>query len=1017
MKIIYQLTFNDNKLGKIKKMRKKILISFFILSLFVIGTLSSFFVYPERTQNFIMETLNFKTYLNAKVKNFISRKINDENINVNIETINFLKPDWHNIAKLELNNVNIYSLKQKKKSKIRFIEFGFTFDELLKNFFLNDNDIQFSYINFQDLSLNARIEKDKFLPGPLIKIFSLIDQNNFQVQPSLKKILQGEIVIGKINLFLVNKINLLKEEILEIKCENVLISKSIHKSRSINMECDKGKDSVFSIKVDLAEDLNNFSGKIKNINSDFLVDNLLYENFNFLNINFKSQLNGSYNIKTNKDLSIKSFNFLSDKSILISNNNKDEEILKTKVSGVLSWEKKDNLLKFSDVLIGDQLVTFGEFDLKSKTGSSNFFIKKISVEDTKIYLNKYFDFYRFPFDLNFNEISNKLRGGNLENLSINMKFSLFKEFIIEEIIGLSNFSNIKFDYNDRFFEKFLCTISGNLDFRLNTQKFDESLLNVNLSASDGFILANDNKFRYKFSEAIIKGQYYNKNLIISKADFSNNDQKYSFHDVRVSKDTLNILRVEHIKEKKVRYVFSDTTINNLNITKSFLKIKNNPELSNLIKSKFDIELIGNTDLDFFLSGNIKNLNFNLKLNADLTNSYFKIHYLDLIKNKNITSRIRSEISLIEGKIAFLKNTNLNVDSKIYKIDLIEFNKKNKVSLKNLQTPNLNIDKIILSNNRENLHIEATGKKIDLSNLNKNFKSKNKDIILDLTSDLIKLNSKIFLTGNLKGELKGFSFKSTAYGKILLGRASLLDNGKFEIYVDNNISRLEGIGLVGGAETKIILKKNIKDLPSLIFETSDGGKLLNALGFTQNIKSGDMKINIDFLNEEYDHYEGRIKSKKFSLINAPGIINSLSVLSFSGIGSIISGEGVFFDKGQVNINVKKNIFNFDKLYLSSESLGITAKGMLNLEKKLIDMKGSIAPIKLISKILSVVPAVGELLTGLKKEGIFAGQFKMEGLIENPEIKLNTMSFAPGILRDLFSEDWLDNKNFFVRRNLD
>ena len=43
-------------------------------------------------------------------------------------------------------------------------------------------------------------------------------------------------------------------------------------------------------------------------------------------------------------------------------------------------------------------------------------------------------------------------------------------------------------------------------------------------------------------------------------------------------------------------------------------------------------------------------------------------------------------------------------------------------------------------------------------------------------------------------------------------------------------------------------------------------------------------------------------------------------------------------------MSKKIFNFDKLYLSSESLGITAKGMLNLEK-LINMKGSIAPIKL------------------------------------------------------------------------
>ena len=82
-----------------------------------------------------------------------------------------------------------------------------------------------------------------------------------------------------------------------------------------------------------------------------------------------------------------------------------------------------------------------------------------------------------------------------------------------------------------------------------------------------------------------------------------------------------------------------------------------------------------------------------------------------------------------------------------------------------------------------------------------------------------------------------------------------------------------------------------------------------------------------------------------------------------------------------------------------------------------MIGSVAPIKSISKILSVVPAVGELLTGLKKEGLFAGQFEMKGKIENPEIKLNTMSFAPGILRELFSKDWLNNNNFFINRSLE
>ena len=35
------------------------------------------------------------------------------------------------------------------------------------------------------------------------------------------------------------------------------------------------------------------------------------------------------------------------------------------------------------------------------------------------------------------------------------------------------------------------------------------------------------------------------------------------------------------------------------------------------------------------------------------------------------------------------------------------------------------------------------------------------------------------------------------------------------------------------------------------------------------------------------------------------------------------------------------------------------------------------------------------------------------IKNPKIKLNTMSFAPGILRDLFSDDWLDNNSIFIK----
>lgn len=1004
------------------KMKNFFLISFFIFSLFIIGSISTLFVIPERTQNFIIESLNLKTFLNKKVKNFISRKINDGNINVDIKSISFLKPDWPNIVRIELNNVNIYSLRQKRKSKINLIELGFSYDKLLTKLFLNKNDILFNYIKFRDLTLNATIEKDNFLPGPLVKIFSLINENNFQTQSSLKKIFNSKIVIGKINLLLTNERETNSEEILQIKCENVVISKTNNKSRSLDMECNKGKNNPFSLRANLDKNFNNFSGKIKNFNVNFFLRDWLNKNFNFLKSHSRSQLNGHYTIQTKKDFSIQSVNFVSDESILTLKNIEDAKVLKTNISGVFSWEKKNNILQFNNIMLGEQLAATGEIDLVSRKGFSDFLIKKISVKDTKNYLNEFLNYYHFPVELNLNKFSHKFKRGNLKNLNMKVKFSFFEEFVIEDIIGSLLFSNTRFEYSDKIFKKLFSTISGDVDFKLKPQELNDSLFNLNLNATNGFFLVN-NHIQYQFSKAILNGQFHNNVLLISKADFFNNSKlEYTFQNVKVSKDEFNIEKAKYIRHNKEQYLISNTSIKDMIVTKSTLKIKNNADVSNYIKSKFDIELIGNTDLNFFLTGNLKKFNLNLTLNSNLKNSYLKINYLDLIKKKNITSSIESEISLIKGKVAFLKNTYLTIDSKTYKIDLIEFEKEktNKFLINNLVTPDINVDEIIIINNDDNLNIQASGKKINLPSLNKNLRNKTyltKDITLDLTADLIKLNSKISLTGNLKGKIKGSIFKSVAYGKVLLGEASLLDNGKFEIYSDGKISRLEGIGLVGGAETKINFQKKANKFPSLIFDTSNGGKLLSALGFTKNIKSGDMKINIKFLNDTYDRYEGHIKSKNFSITNTPGIINSLSILSFSGIKSIITGEGVFFDKGEVNIKVENKIFNFDKLYLTSESLGISAKGNLNLENNSIKITGSVAPIKLISKILSVVPAVGELLTGLKKEGLFAAQFEMKGLIENPEIKMNTMSLAPGILRDLFSEDWFENNNFFIKKAID
>ena len=1003
-------------------MVKKVIIFLFILPIFILGITGIMFVYSKQTQSFIISSFNLKSVINEKVQSFISKKINDKNIIVKIDSITFLKPNWPNIVNVKLDDINVYKIDQKEKSNIKFIEIGFSYENLFRNIFFNEDNFESSFLSFKDLTLNAKLEKNKFIPGPLFKIFSLINQKGFEKQQTLKKILQNKIIIGNINFLLSDERIAFKKSVLKINCKNVLISKYLNKTRSLNMNCDQDKKLQFSVKADLFENFNKFSGNIQNIDPKLIFSNWVEKNLKSKIKNVSSYLNGNFNIITDKNFYIKSLNFLSKKSNLILKN-KNNVILDTNFSGEILWNKQDDLEKINSFTISNLIIPYAEVDFISKKGFSNIEIKKISTTALKSHLTSFESYYNSFINLNIlKKYNDHFKGGSLKNINLDFKFSFMKKFNITRITGLSNFNKIRFEHNNKIFKKILCTISGNFKFELKTDNnkinYAKSRTEINLEASNGFSLFRGNSLEYKFDYAKIIAKIYNDKYSISEAKFFNNNLEHSFKNVEISQNTYKISKAMLFRNNKLQYIFKDTIIDNFVITNSSLIARNNKEFSDYLKKHLDVEVIGEVEFDFIVSGNIKNLDLNLKLNSDLTTSAFKINYLNLVKKKNIISSIKAEMIYQKGKLISFKDIMLKIEKNNYEANLIKLNYKTSKNIlfKNIKTPKLDLKQILISKKDQNLYVYMLGQKIDFSTFKNNLQKQtnhNKNINFDITANKIILDQKISLAGNLKGLINKSFFDATAFGQMWLAKASLLDSGKFKIYLDDKISKLDGFGLVGGAETKISMKKKVNEFPQMIFDTTDGGKLLKALGFTKNIKSGEMKINIKFLNDKYDHYRGTIKSKKFNVVNTPSIINSLSILSFSGIQSVISGEGVYFDKGQANINVENKIFNFDNVYLSSQSLGIAAKGKINLESEILDMSGSIAPIKLISQIISVVPAVGELLTGLKKEGLFAGQFKMVGPIKKPKVKLNTLSFAPGILRDLFAEDWLNKKNFFLR----
>ena len=981
-------------------MLKRIIILFSITTLLLIGSILFTFFYFERSQQLIVHSLGLKQVFNQKLNKYVSNTNNGKNISINVADINFLEPKWPNLLRVELSDIKIKTQNQKESSKIKLIGFGFSYMDLVKNTFSNDKDIFFNYFNINDLTFNGILDKEKFTPGPLLKILSSIN-NDLIKQKKLKKIWQNEILIGSINFWLLDKRNELKERKININCANVSISKYINRLRIINLNCKDNKKVKFSVKAEISEKYNKFSGNIKNINTDLFKDNFLDANkFNLIK-NLNVILNGSYNFTTDKNFKLENLKFLSKRSSLslIDGINK-KQIFKSQLNGEISWKHKENLLNFKNIFFADELIGSASLDILSREGNAELKFKKVSLKslekkliDHQKYIKKYINYTKVKDYLNTNI------AGSFNEIVLKLNFLSMDEIKFLNIEGYSTFKNINIEHNNDFIQKISSVISGNVKFKVffkNNKIIDKiSWIDMNIDASKGMLYLKKPNFNYKFDQAMIK--------------------------LKIIKDNFNISKAIFIRNNLIEYNFKDIKIENKILKNGFLKVNNNQFVSNMLKDRLNIDLVGNVEFNFTLQGDFTDLDFKLNLNSDLTGSFLHSKLLNKRKKKNNPGLLKSEIIFKKGMLKKLKNFFLQTNDNIYKIQSVIFkdNSFSKIIFKNVTAKQLILNEVNISKIDGDINLLITGKKIDLTSLKNNIKNKSiieKKINFDITADKIIFDPKIVISGNIQGTFDKSVFKSIVYGQMWLGGSSLLESGKLNIFINNKVSKLNGIGLTGGAETRVNLIKNKNNYPQLSFETTDGGKLLRALGFTPNIRSGEMKIEINFLNASYNQYEGIIKSQNFSLINTPGFINSLSILSFSGIQSILAGEGVFFNKGQAKIFVEDSIFNFDKLYLSSESLGITARGKLNLKDKVVDMRGSVAPIKLISKIISLVPAVGELITGLRKEGLFAGQFKITGPLKKPKIKLNTLSFAPGILRNLFSEDWLDKNNFFVKNKV-
>lgn len=244
-------------------------------------------------------------------------------------------------------------------------------------------------------------------------------------------------------------------------------------------------------------------------------------------------------------------------------------------------------------------------------------------------------------------------------------------------------------------------------------------------------------------------------------------------------------------------------------------------------------------------------------------------------------------------------------------------------------------------------------------------------------------------------------------RVLLKADSELANGRIEgTWIGPQMTRLD----VRGAGPNNALMQLSLGGPNgaasgpISFRADDMGFAYRAITGADNVRGG-KAYGTGVWRAATQRAEVTLKSKDFQVVRAPAMGRLLSSIgSLRGLGEALNGEGISFNGLEAPLTIVDGKVYVAESRASGPSLGITAKGTIQMAEGTVDLDGVVVPIYGLNSVLSGVPVLGQLLSSRRGEGIFAMTYSMNGPSELPRVTVNPLSaIAPGILRRIF-EPW-------------
>jgi hypothetical protein len=190
--------------------------------------------------------------------------------------------------------------------------------------------------------------------------------------------------------------------------------------------------------------------------------------------------------------------------------------------------------------------------------------------------------------------------------------------------------------------------------------------------------------------------------------------------------------------------------------------------------------------------------------------------------------------------------------------------------------------------------------------------------------------------------------------------------------------------------------------ALSVDASEAGAVLLAAGVADNIRGGRLRVNANYDDTQpHAPLTGTASLEQFRITNAPAIGRLLKAMTFYGAVDLLRGPGLGFQKAVVPFRWQQRVLTLNSARAFSASLGVTAKGDIDLRRHLADVSGTIVPAYFFNQLLGKIPLVGQLFSPEKGGGVFAARYAVRGKLADPKVSVNALSaLTPGFLRNLF-----------------